>query len=158
MSRTLFTLLAILALATCLAVAQDQPAQSQPGQTQAAPQSQQAPMPPSQQAPEPQTQQAPESQPQAPAHQGQKGMSSQQLQSAFQSTFQRYPELSNVKVKVADDKIEFSGTVPSQTDKEKVRRTAEANADGRKVVDDDLKVSGGEGKPATPPPPSAPPQ
>ncbi len=88
-------------------------------------------------------------------------MSSQQLQAAFQSTFQRYPELSDVKVTVADDKIEFSGSVPSQVDKDKVHRTAEANADGRKVVDDQLKVRGGESKPSSPPPsapPSSPPQ
>ncbi len=76
-------------------------------------------------------------------------MSSQQLQAAFQRTFQRYPELSNVKVNVADDKIELSGTVPSQADKDKVRRTAEANADGRKVVDDQLKVSGSESNPSS---------
>ena len=83
-------------------------------------------------------------------------MTSQQLQAAFQSALEKNPELSNVKVSVTDEKIELSGTVPNQADKDKVRRTAEANADGRKVVDDDLKVSGGESKPASPPP-SAPP-
>ena len=83
-------------------------------------------------------------------------MSTQQLQAAFQSTFQKVPELANVKVKVADDKIELSGTVPNQIDKEKVRRTAEANADGRKVVDN-ITVASGESKPPSPPP-SAPPQ
>ena len=84
-------------------------------------------------------------------------MSSQDLQAAFQRTFQKYPELSNVKVNVADGKIELSGAVPSQADKDKVRHTAEANADGRKVVDDQLKVGGGESKPPSPPP-STPPQ
>ncbi len=141
MSRTLFTLLAVLTLATFLAVAQDEPAQNQPGQTQ----------------PMPQTQQPPQPQQQPGAGAGQHGMSSQQLQAAFQSTFQRYPELSNVKANVTDNRIELSGTVPSQADKDKVRRTAEANADGRKVVDDDLKVGGGESKPPSPPP-STPPQ
>ncbi len=145
MNRTLFSLLAVLALATGLAIAQEQPPQSQPGQAQPAPTQ-----------PAPQTQQPPEPQQQPPAHQGQTGMTSQQLQAAFQSALQKNPDLSNVKVNVTDDKIELSGTVPSQADKDKVRRTAEANADGRKIVDDDLKVSGGE-KPASPPP-SAPPQ
>ena len=84
-------------------------------------------------------------------------MSSQELESAFQAAFQKDPNLANVKVKVADDKIELSGTVPSQADKDKVRRTAEANADGRKIVDDDLKVGGGENKPANPPTTAPPP-
>ncbi len=84
-------------------------------------------------------------------------MSSQQLQAAFESAFKRYPQLADVKANVTDNKIELSGTVPTQADKDKVRRTAEVNADGRKVVDDALKVSGGENKPASPPP-SAPPQ
>ncbi len=139
MSRILLTLAGVLALATCLAVAQEQspqnpPAQSQPEQTQQA-------QPPSQ------------PQQQAPAAQGQSGKSSKELESAMTSAFQKYPELSNVKVKVADDKIELSGTVPSQDDKDKARRTAEANADGRKVVDDDLKVGGGENKPSSEKPP-----
>lgn len=141
MSRILFTLLAVLALATCLAVAQDQPAQSQPGQTQ----------------PTPQTQQPSQPQQQPSAGQGQTAMSSQELQAAFEKAFQKDPALSNVKVNVADDKIELSGTVPSQADKDKVRSTAEANAGSRKIVDDDLKVAGGESKPPTPPP-STPPQ
>ncbi len=84
-------------------------------------------------------------------------MSSQQLQAAFDSTFQQHSELSNVKTKVSDDKIEFSGTVPTQADKDKVRRTAEAHAGGRKVVDKDLKVSGGESMPPSAPP-NTPPQ
>ncbi len=137
MSKTLFALLVGLALATCLAVAQNQPAQNPSGQTQQAPQTQ----PPSQ------------PQQQSPAAQGQTGMSSKDLEAAMTSAFQRYPELSDVKVKVADDKIELSGTVPSQADKDKARRAAEANADGRKVMDDDLKVAGGESKsPAEKPP------
>ncbi len=159
MSKTLFTLLAFLALATAFAVAQEPPAQSQPGQAQPMPQSQQ-PSQPQQQPPAAEPQQQPpaaEPQQQAPAGQGQTGMSSDKLQAAFDSTFQKYPELSNVKAKVSDDKTELSGTVPTQADKDKVRRTAEANADGRKIVDDDLKVSGGENKPSNPPP-SAPPQ
>ncbi len=138
MSKTLFALLAGLALATCLAVAQDQLAQSPSGQTQPAPQAQ----PPSQ------------PQQQIPAAQGQTGMSSKDLEAAMTSAFQRYPELSDVKVRVTDDKIELSGTVPSQADKDKARRAAEANADRRKVVDDDLKVGGGgESKPPAEKPP-----
>lgn len=136
MSRTLFTLLALIALATGLAIAQDQPAQN-PSQSQPMPQTQQPSQPPQQ----------------PPAHQGQTGMSSQQLQAAFERTFQRYPELSDVKIKVADDKIEFSGTVPNQADKDRVHRTAEANADGRKIMDDDLKVSGNANKPLNEKPP-----
>lgn len=128
MSRTLLTLLALLALAIGLAVAQNQPPQNQPGQAQ----------------PMPQTQQPPQTQSQQPASQGQTHMSSQDLQAAFEKAFQQEPELSNAKVKVADDKIELSGIVPSQADKDKVRHMAEANADGRKVVDDDLKVGGGD--------------
>ena len=146
MSRTLFTLLAVLALTTILAVAQDPPAQNPPAQNQQNPPAQA--QPPQTQPPQPSQQ---------GAGQGQTGMSTQQLQAAFQSTFQKVPELANVKVNVADDKIQLSGTVPSQADKDKVRRTAEANADGRKVVDEDLKVSGGESKPPSPPP-STPPQ
>ncbi len=141
MSRILFTLLAVLALATCLAVAQDQPAQSQPGQTQ----------------PPPQTQQPSQPQQQPSAGQGQTAMSSQDLQAALEKAFQKDPALSNVKVNVADDKIELSGTVPSQADKDKVRSTVEANAGSRKIVDDALKVAGGESKPPSPPP-STPPQ
>ncbi len=141
MSRTLFTLLAVVALATCLGFAQEQPQQNPPGQSQ----------------PMPQTQPPPQPQQQQPAGHGQAGMSSQELQAAFESALKKNPELADVKVKVADDKIELSGTVDSQANKDKVRSTAEANADGRKVVDDDLKVSGGESKPPTPPP-SAPPR
>src|SRR5215469_16218718 len=151
MSR-LLTLSAVLALATGLAVAQEQPAQSQPGQQQqSVPPSQQPPAQtqPGQQPSMPQSEQPP--QPQRPAGQGQSGMSSQDLQAAFQRTFAQYPELSNVKVNVADDKIELSGTVPNPGDKEKLRRTAEANADGRKVVDDNLKVGGGSDSPEKPP-------
>ena len=151
MSR-LLTLLAVLALATGLAVAQEQPpAPSQPGQQQAAPPSQQPPAQsqPGQPQSMPQSEQPP--QPQRPGGQGQSGMSSQDLQAAFQRTFAQYPELSNVKVNVADDKIELSGNVPNQGDKDKLRRTAEANADGRKVVDDNLKVGGGSDSPEKPP-------
>ncbi len=131
MNRTVLTLLAVLALATCLAVAQDQPAQNQPGQAQPMPQTEEQPAQPQQQHAKGERQTA---------------MSSQQLQAAFQRTFDRYPELSKVKVNVTDDKIELSGTVADQADKDKLRRTAEANANGRKVVDDKLKVSGGNGQ------------
>jgi len=131
------TLLAAVALAACLAVAQDQPAQTQPGQPQAMPQTQPSPA-----QTMPQTQPPPQAQ--APAAPGQKGMSSQQLQSAFERTFQKYPELSHVKATVVDDKIELSGTVPNQDAKDKLHRMAEQNADGRKVVDDKLKVEGSD--------------
>jgi len=131
MSRKFFTLFAGLVLVTCLSAAQEQPAQNQPVQNQPAPAQT---MPQAQQPPEPQ----------APAAPGQKGMSSQQLQTAFERTFQKYPDLSNVKVSVADDKIELSGTVPNQDAKDKLHRMAEQNADGRKVVDDKLKVGGGD--------------
>ncbi len=149
MSRTLLTLLAGLALSAGLALAQNQPAQNQAAQNQ--PGQPQQPNQPGQSQPMPPASEPPQAQPQHPAGQGQTGMSSQQLQAAFQRTFQKYPELSNVKVNVADDKIELSGTVPNQADKDKVRRTAETNADGRKVVDDDLKVGGGEDKPSSRP-------
>jgi hypothetical protein len=118
----IFSLSAAFALATCLAVAQDQPAQNQSGQAPSSPQTQQTP------------------QPQPPSAQGQTRMSSEQLQSAFQRTLQHYPELSNVNVSVTDSKLEFSGTVNSQADKDKIRRTAEANAGGRQVVVDKLNV------------------
>jgi Flp pilus assembly secretin CpaC len=132
MKRKIFTLSAVLALATCLALAQDQPAQNPSGQAQPAPQTQQAPT-------------------QHPSTQGQTAMSSEQLQSAFQRTFQQYPELSNVKVNVADDKIELSGTVNSQSDKDKLHRTAEAYAGSRKVVDDKLTVAGNGSQQQKPP-------
>lgn len=131
MSRTLLSLFAVLALATCLALAQDQPAQNQTGQAQSMPQTQQPP------------------QSQAKAH-GQTGMSSEALQAAFQRTFAHYPQLSNVNATVSQDKVELSGTVASQADKDKLRRMVEDNADGRKVSDEKLTVAGSD-RQANPP-------
>lgn len=131
--RNIYTLLAVLALAAGFAFAQDVPAQSQPDQSQ-----QQMP-----QAQQPSQQTSPS--------QGQTGMSSQDLQTAMQSAFQKDPALSNVTANVADQKIELSGTVASKADKDKARRIAETNSGGRKVVDK-IKVSGGEStSPSTPP-------
>lgn len=89
-------------------------------------------------------------------------MSTQQLQAAFDRTFSHYPEqLSNVKATITDDRIELSGTVASQNDKDQLHRLAEQNADGRKVVDDNLKIGSAQPQPGMPqadqPPTSKPP-
>jgi SH3 domain-containing YSC84-like protein 1 len=46
----------------------------------------------------------------------------------------------NVNVNVTQDTVQLSGTVPSDNDKNTVRKIAEDNAGGRKVVDSDLTV------------------
>jgi osmotically-inducible protein OsmY len=132
--RNIYTLLAVLALAAGFAFAQDVPAQqSQPDQSQ-------------QQMP--QTQQPSQ---QTPPSQGQTAMSSQDLQTAMQSAFQKDPALSNVTASVADQKIELAGTVASKADQDKAHSIAETNAGGRQVVDK-IKVSGGESTPPSTPP------
>jgi len=56
-------------------------------------------------------------------------------------------------VNETSDKIELAGTVASDADKDKARSIAEANASGRKVVNN-IKVSGSASSPSstTPPP------
>jgi SH3 domain-containing YSC84-like protein 1 len=46
----------------------------------------------------------------------------------------------NVNVNVTSDTIELTGSVPSENDKANIRRVAEQNAGGKKVVDKDLVV------------------
>jgi len=56
-------------------------------------------------------------------------------------------------VNETSDKIELAGTVASTADKDKARNIAEANAGGRKVVDN-IKVSSSASSPSpTSPPP-----
>lgn len=47
---------------------------------------------------------------------------------------------SNVNVNVTPTTVELSGTVPSESDRQEVIKVAEDNADGRTVVDKNLKV------------------
>ena len=120
--RYICTLLAVLTLAVGFAVAQGSPSQSQPDQSQQ----------PSQTQPD-QSQQMPQA--------GQ-ASSSDSVRTEIQSDLQKEPGLSGVSVNVTDDKVELSGTVASQADKDKARSKAEAKAGSRKV-EDNIRVSGG---------------
>jgi hypothetical protein len=130
MKRNIFNLAFVLALFTGFVMAQNPGAQDRSDKSQ--------PMPQAQQQQTPETAPA-QSQPQASSAGAQ-----------IQTALQKQPELSNVET---NDKIELAGTVASAADKDKARSIAEANAGGRKVVDN-IKVSSSANSPApTSPPP-----
>lgn len=68
--------------------------------------------------------------------------SSDQVRSNIENTLRNTPNLStsNVNVSVTDDQVVLAGSVPNQADKATIRRLAEQNSAGRKVVDDGLVV------------------
>jgi invasion protein IalB len=133
MKRNIFNLAFVLALFTGFVMAQNPGAQDRSDKSQ--------PMPQAQQQQTPETAPA-QSQPQASSAGAQ-----------IQTALQKQPELSNVMVNETNDKIELAGTVASAADKDKARSIAEANAGGRKVVDN-IKVSSSASSPApTSPPP-----
>ena len=132
MKRNIFNLAFVLALFTGFVVAQNPGAQDRSDKSQPTPQAQQ------------QT-------PETASTQNQPQSSSPGAQ--VQSALQKQPELSNVMVNETSDKIELAGTVASTADKDKARSIAEANAGGRKVVDN-IKVSSSASSPSpTSPPP-----
>jgi osmotically-inducible protein OsmY len=121
-----------LALFTVFAMAQNPSAQDRPDQSQQLPQAQQP----------------------TPQSGGQQAGGADQSVQQIQAALQQQPELANVTVSAAGDKIELSGTVAKKEDKEKAKSVAESAAGGKKVVDK-IKVSESSGgsQGATPPPP-----
>jgi lipid-binding SYLF domain-containing protein len=68
--------------------------------------------------------------------------SSDQVRSNIENALRNAPNLStsNVNVSVTNDQVVLGGSVPNQADKATIRRLAEQNSAGRKVVDDGLVV------------------
>jgi lipid-binding SYLF domain-containing protein len=68
--------------------------------------------------------------------------SSDQVRSNIENALRGTPNLStnNIAVSVTNDQVMLAGSVPNQSDKAAARRIAEQNANGRKVVDNDLVV------------------
>lgn len=69
---------------------------------------------------------------------GMAASSNDQVQQNVLDALHNTPNLasSNVDVKVTDSDVVLSGAVPNQTDRATIRRLAEQNANGRRVVDD----------------------
>ncbi len=70
------------------------------------------------------------------------GSSADQVKSNIQNALRNTPNLdaSNVSIDVTNDSVILSGSVPDNTARGTVKRIAQDNADGRKVVDDNLTV------------------
>ena len=70
------------------------------------------------------------------------------LQSRIQSALQKEPEVgnANINVNVTDTTIELTGTVPSKSAERAAKRVAQANANGRKVVNH-LQIGAGTSAP-----------
>jgi osmotically-inducible protein OsmY len=64
------------------------------------------------------------------------------VKSKIEDALRNEPNLSssNVQINVTENTVELSGSVPTASDKATVRRIVEANAGGRRVVDDKLIV------------------
>jgi osmotically-inducible protein OsmY len=132
MKRNILNLATVLALFTGFVLAQNPGTQDRSDKSQPTPQTQ------------PQT---PET---APAQsQPQSSTPGAQIQAALQ----KEAALSNVMVNETSDKIELAGTVASDADKDKARSIAEANAGGRKVVNNIKVSSSGSAPSSTTPPP-----
>lgn len=69
-------------------------------------------------------------------------MSSSDVKDNIQKALQDTPGVnsSNIKVNVTQDKVELTGTVPSDKDRSKIRKLAEQNSGGRTVDDSGLNV------------------
>ena len=142
MKRNIFNLALVLALFTGFVLAQNPGAQNPPAQSQPTPQAQQP-------TPDTQTPASGQSQPQATPPGAQANTPGAQIQAALQ----KEAALSNVMVNETSDKIELAGTVATDADKDKARSIAEANAGGRKVVNN-IKVGGNASAPSTTSPPT----
>lgn len=71
--------------------------------------------------------------------------STEGIQTQIQKDFQQDPALSRagVSANVSESKVELTGTVASQADKDKAQSIAESNAGSRKVVNN-ITVSGSQ--------------
>jgi osmotically-inducible protein OsmY len=133
MKRNVFYLALVLALFTGFVLAQNPGAQDRPDQPQPTPQAQQ---------PTPDTPAPAQSQPQSSSAGAQ-----------IQAALQKEPALANVMVNETSEKIELAGTVASAADKDKARSIAEANAGGRKIVNNIKVSSSNTSSPSTTTPP-----
>lgn len=124
MRKSLYVLGLVVVLSAVLAVAQD-----------AAPQKQDEPMAPSAPA---QAGAPAQEQPAAPAAADQSGKK-EDVKTKIQDAFKADSNLAGVSVNVTDSKVELSGSVSSQADKDKAESLAKANA-GDLAIDNKIEV------------------